>query len=369
MATERIWPDVAIPPGEVLAETLEARGMSQADLARRMGRPVQAINEIVQGAKEITAETALQLEKVLGTPAHVWTRLETDYRFIKARLADHEQLKREIPLARKCPYRAMAKWGWVPQVIDGTHRVQALLAFFGVASLRQVRLTCEVAFRKSERMQASPEALAAWLRQGEREAHDVETGPFNEEAVRSFLPEMRGMTLQNPETFEPRLKKALAERGVALVLVPHLPGTGAHGATRWLGDRAVVQMSIRYRWEDVFWFSLFHELAHVLLHPRRKVFVERPHERKDEMEKAADRFASDQLIPSASYESFVKGLPRHQISAAAVVAFARMQGIAPSVVVGRLQHDKHVPHEQLNGLRRRFEWTKQAVGGGSARDV
>lgn len=358
MATERIWPDLAIPPGEVLAETLEARGMSQADLARRMGRPGQAINEIVQGAKEITAETALQLEKVLGTPAHVWTRLETDYRFIKARLADQEQLKREVPLAKKCPYAAMATWGWMPPTRDRVERVRHLLAFFGVASLRQVRLTSEVAFRRSDKLQVSPEALAAWLRQGEREAHDLKTGPFSEEAVWRLLPELRAMTLQDPETFEPRLKKALAERGVALVLVPHLPRTGAHGATRWLGNRAVVQMSIRYPWEDVFWFSFFHELGHVLLHPRRKVFVEGLREPKDEMEKEADRFASEHLIPSAAYDSFANDHPRHQISAAAVVAFARTQGIAPSIVVGRLQHDHRVPHEQLNGLRRRFEWAK-----------
>ena len=84
---ERIWPDVAIPPGETLAETLDAMGMTQAELARRMGRPAQAIHEIVKGEKTLTAETAFQLEKVLGAPAQLWTRLEADYRFVLARLS------------------------------------------------------------------------------------------------------------------------------------------------------------------------------------------------------------------------------------------------------------------------------------------
>lgn len=82
-----IWPDVATHPGEILAEELAARNMTQVDLARQMGRPVQAINEIIHGKKEITPETALQLQEALGIPAHVWTRLEADYRLTKARLA------------------------------------------------------------------------------------------------------------------------------------------------------------------------------------------------------------------------------------------------------------------------------------------
>jgi addiction module HigA family antidote len=84
---ERIWPDVAIAPGETLAEEIEARGMSQAELARRMERPVQAVNEIIRGKKAITAETALGLEDVLGVPAHFWLRLEADHQLTVARLA------------------------------------------------------------------------------------------------------------------------------------------------------------------------------------------------------------------------------------------------------------------------------------------
>src|SRR6266700_8057957 len=100
MATEaRVWPDIALPPGELLAETLETLGLSQADLARRAGRPAQAINEMIRGTKEITPDTALQLERVLGVPAHIWTRLEADYRCNLARLHDLTALEGEIPEA------------------------------------------------------------------------------------------------------------------------------------------------------------------------------------------------------------------------------------------------------------------------------
>src|SRR5947208_842738 len=114
MATEpRGWADLAIAPGELLAETLVSLGISQAELARRTGRPVQAINEIVKGVKEITPETALQLERVLGAPAHIWTRLEADYRQDLVRLRDRKRLEeREVPLARQFPYREMAAHRW-----------------------------------------------------------------------------------------------------------------------------------------------------------------------------------------------------------------------------------------------------------------
>ena len=87
MATERAWPDLAIPPGEVLAEELGARGLTQSQLARQMGRPLQVVNEIVRGKKRITGETALQLAEALGTSADFWMRLESDYELNKARLA------------------------------------------------------------------------------------------------------------------------------------------------------------------------------------------------------------------------------------------------------------------------------------------
>jgi HTH-type transcriptional regulator/antitoxin HigA len=79
------YPDIAIPPGEYLAEEIGARGISQKELARRMGRPLNAINEIINGKKAITAETALQLEEVMPEiPARFWLNLETDYQLTKA---------------------------------------------------------------------------------------------------------------------------------------------------------------------------------------------------------------------------------------------------------------------------------------------
>jgi HTH-type transcriptional regulator/antitoxin HigA len=86
------YPDIAIPPGEYLLEEIGARGLSQKELAKRMGRPSNAVNEIINGKKAITVETALQLEEVMPEiPARFWLNLETDYQLTKMLLSKHSK--------------------------------------------------------------------------------------------------------------------------------------------------------------------------------------------------------------------------------------------------------------------------------------
>ena len=362
MATEEhIWPDIAIPPGETLAETLDAMGITRAELARRANRPVQAISEIVQGKKGITPETALELERVLGVPAHVWVQLEADYRTVKARLADREHLKeKEVPLAKKFPYGTMAKLGWVPFTTGPIERAEALLRFFGVASLHRIMDQCScTAWRKSKKTVTSSGALTAWLRRGEIEAQYVETAPFDAPGLMEMLPMLRSLTRDSPEVFQPKLREILARQGIVLVLIPELPKTGAHGATRWLGTKAVLQLSLRYCWADIFWFTVFHELGHILRHGRREIFIEFDQDREDEQEREADAFAARYLIPEHAYKKFIAG--KTSFSAVMVKDFATEIGVHPGIVVGRLQYEKRVSHAYLNGLRVQYRWAEETT--------
>jgi len=351
--------DLAIPPGEYLAEVIDELGMNQVDLARRMGRPVQAINEIIKGHKAITSDTALQLEQVTGVPASLWTGLEEEYRLVLARHQEHAQLAQEAEIVDPTLYRAMTKLGWVKNVRDKRERVRELWKFFGVASLHNLPeiTTYSPAFRLSTVAVASPYALAAWLRQGALEAREIAVTPYDADRLKSVLSGLRALTLETPEVFLPRARTMLAQCGVALILLPHLPKTYAHGATFWLTpSKAVVQMSIRGRWADIFWFSLFHELAHVLLHSKRHIFIEGkggedPEWRTQEDE--ANLFAGDVLIPPAPYRAFTApGV----FTAGAIRQFAAQRGIAPGVVVGRLQHDGFIERDHVNGLRERYQW-------------
>ena len=88
----RPFSDLPIPPGEVLAEEIAARGMTQQELATRLGKPVQAVNEIIKGKKAITPDIAIGLGKVLGISPHYWNTLEADYRLTLARVQEQESI-------------------------------------------------------------------------------------------------------------------------------------------------------------------------------------------------------------------------------------------------------------------------------------
>ena len=144
-----------------------------------------------------------------------------------------------------------------------------------------------------------------------------------------------------------------AQAGVALVFVPELPKTHTSGATRWLTrDKALIQLSLRYKTDDHLWFTFFHEAAHILLHGKKTVFIE-DNTKSDLLEKAADKFALVTLISPADYKSFLK---KGDKSTPAIKRFARSQGIAPGIVVGRLQHDKYLPHSCGNDLKQKYVW-------------
>jgi HTH-type transcriptional regulator/antitoxin HigA len=367
MATNKsLYSDLPIHPGEYLEEVIDELAMTKDELAKRLNRPAAKLSAIFKGQKAITPDTALQLDKVVGVPAHIWTGLEAEYRLAIARKQQNQEQQRlntESRLVTRFRYADLVRLGIVTKKTRPKDKVLELQKFFGVTSLETV---CglhryQAAFRSgiSGESQRSPESVAAWLRIGELDAQKRQCAPFDKKKLKDVLHIIRAMTLHVPEHFQDNLRRALANSGVALVLCPSLPGTYAHGATFWLGrEKAVVMMTLRYKWADVFWFSLFHELGHIFLHNRQAVILEGSagNESFDNQEEAANRFAADTLIPPMSYKEFVK---KHRFYPVDIESFASQLGISPGIVAGRLQNDKYLDRSWHNRLRTRFEW-KQA---------
>jgi len=351
--TNEYIPELVSVPGETLQEILDERGISQAELADRAGRPRKTINEIVQGKAAITPETALQLERVLNIPAAFWINLEANYRASVARTSEREELQQHLDWVRRLPVTAMIRQGWVRRLPDKIDQLQELLNFFGVASpLRWEEMVEATAFRKSSAFEVNIGALMAWLRRGEVEGRRTVCRSFDKATFRAVLDRTRALTVRPlPEVFK-EVQGRCADAGVAVVFVPELPKTRVNGATRWLSkEKALIQLSLRYRREDVFWFSFFHEAGHVLLHGKREVFVDG--ELGDGgQEKEADNFANNTLIPSGPYRRFVR---QTYFTKASVLEFAMGIGVHPGIIVGRLQHDRVIGFNKLTGLRRSIE--------------
>lgn len=348
-------PDYVVPPGDTLLETIVALGMSQAELAERSGRPKKTINEIIKGKAAITAETALQFETVLGIPASFWNNLEQNYQETLARINETKKLQQQINWLKKIPISHLVKRGWIRYNADKVQQLKEALNFFGVASPEQWNarwLGPQVSFRKSKAFQSDPGAVASWLRRGELLVQGIRCMPFDPVRLRAALAKIRTLTAQPPEVFQQEVANFCAEAGVAVVFVPEIPGIRACGATWWANStKAVIQLSLRYKRDDQLWFSFFHEAGHILLHGKKDRFIE--DDEKDVKEKEADEFAAELLIPKRDFQRFVSSRRFIRID---IGAFARAQGIAPGIVVGRLQHEDHLPHSHLNDLKRRLVW-------------
>ena len=347
-------PDYAVPPGRTLLETIETLGMDQRELATRTGLTPKHINQIIQGAVSITQESALRLERATGVPVRLWNNLEMNYREQLAKLEEREQLQANLAWLKEIPVKELITRGKIEKQSDPVLTFRSVLNFFGVANeeaWRSLWLSPSVAFRKSPAFSSKPSPMATWLRLGELEAQKIICKPFDKAKFRAVLEEIRELTTESPETFVQKMQKLCAEAGVAVVLVPEIKGAPACGAAQWLtSDKAVIQLSLRYKTNDQFWFSFFHEAGHILHDGKKDKFIDGDHE-KGESEERADRFASIMLIPAEH-----AGVLANQRSASKVMSFAKSIRIAPGIVVGRLQHDKVVGYHQLNALKIHFQW-------------
>lgn len=349
-------PDVVSAPGETLLEMLEERGMSQSELAERTGRPKKTINEIIKGKATITPATALQLERVLGTPASFWNNREQQYRENLARQAERASLEGQVSWLSQFPTKEMIGLGWLPGSDDLVVLLEQVLTFFGIASPTQWNKVWEsnVAYRQSPAFESDPFAVSAWLRKGEIEAQQIDCAPYDSDRFISALSIVRELTVQPPEVFQSETIRVCAEAGVAVAFVPEIPKVRASGAARWLSqNKGMIQVNLRYKTDDQLWFTFFHEAGHILKHGKRDIFIEDGGDH-DEKEEEANKFAADFLIPSSEYRHFTPRTGHY--SKSEIIDFAAHVGIAPGIVVGRLQHDGKLPPQNCNDLKRTLVW-------------
>ena len=327
-------------PGDTLSEHIEYTSMTQAELADRMGRPKKTINEIIQGKAQITPETAIQLERVVGIPADFWLELERRYRLKLAEIDEADTLLQAKEWAKRFPCKEMKAKGWIAFDGSSANAGKALLSFFNVASPEvyetfyhgQVYAT---AYRMSEKNSKDPYAVAAWLRQGERQAELLQVPDFDRNAFVETLQEIKKLVISGADDFFPELQELCRKAGVKVVHTPCLPKAPLHGSTRWVKGNPLIQLSNRLNRNDIFWFTFFHEAAHILKHNKKDVFVECMEYSCDGKEKEveANTFAEECLMSRKEEKEIMLsgGFEKEDI-----LRFATKIGTHPAIVAGRL---------------------------------
>ena len=352
-------------PGDTIRDLLQERNISEARFSGLLGLTPEVTHALLQGRSTITIGIARQLESVLGASVSYWMSRDFQYRQDSNRLREEEKW-----WIRQLPLGDMISFGWMSPLPLPSEELSACLRFFNVSSVSEWNkvygsLKESTAFRSSPSFDSRHEAVAAWLREGEIQAEDIQCQPWNADHFRDSLISMRSLTRQkDPRKFLPELQSTCANCGVAVVVVRSPGGCRASGATRFISnEKAILQLSFRYLTDDHFWFTFFHEAGHLLLHGERDFFSatlegQRPlilegtdsPETADELE--ANEFAATSLIPEEYYQDFL----RVQASSSEVIRLAYRVGVSPGIIVGQLQHAHRIRYDQLNRLKRHYTW-------------
>lgn len=342
---------IATPPGATIKEQLVDRGMSQKEFAQRMNVSEKHISKLINGEVQLTSDMALRLEMVLGLPARFWSNLEAIYREKLQLVQNENEMTEDIETARKFPYHEMAKYGWVAETKKAEEKVLSLRKHFEIVKLSMLHepFIPGIACRRQSTSEKADYALLAWAQRAKIEAREIITKAIDLQKLESLIPEIRSMTSDEPSVFCPKLVGLLSECGIAIVFLPHIGGSFLHGATFYDKNKIVIGLTVRGKDSDKFWFSLFHEIGHVL-----KGHISNINGTTDEDERDADIFARQTLIPDADFQSFAE---QGDFSVKGIKAFAVKEGIHAGIIVGRLQKEGFIKYSWRNELKAKYELT------------
>ncbi len=346
-------PDYLVLPGESIREAIEYLGLSQKDFAQRMGLTEQSLSRIIKGEQPITYETALKLELVTGTSCEFWVNLEANYQKILQMQKSQEKESQYTAWLKQLPIKELIKRGYIEKSDNPVGQGIKALGFFQTSSISAFNKyldTIEAAARGSAAFATEAVSAVSYIYMGLRDAQKISVEPYDKKRFEAVLKQVRALTSDLPEDFAFELQRLFASAGVALVYIPPIQGLHFSGVSKWISPtKALIIMNIRGKREDRFWFSLFHEAAHILLHSRKQIYIS-DSTPEDKLECEADKYAADFLIPD-KYNDRIENFS----SAQEFYDIANELGISPGIVVGRYHHLTNKWHS-YSGLIRKLEW-------------
>ncbi|WP_191907258.1 ImmA/IrrE family metallo-endopeptidase [Ochrobactrum quorumnocens] len=344
-------------PGDSIRAVMTRKNVNSEDMSRELKGGMNLLRSLLDGSCPIDDEIAVELSRVLGASPSFWIARQKNFENALDKIilsADSEEIDNLFEIIPSISTQVRGK-------ITASRKfdeVRKRLVYFGVCDgdmwkNRYGRLINDTAFRTSQAYETLDDSVLLWLRRGEMEADMVDTRPWNSANLEDRLEAIKTLSLQrHPQSFLPKLRTLLAEAGVALSVVRAPSGCRASGATRLIApDKAMLLMSFRHRADDHFWFTLFHEMGHLILH-NASTFVDGDLEPVDHLEDEANNFAKDCIIPKSRESEFLD-LSTDKMS---VLRFSATLKVAPGLTVGQLQRKGRIGRAQLNFLKRNWSW-------------
>lgn len=352
-------PNWSSHPGETLERILRDKNLSRKTFYSAMGGSASQYRGLFDGSQRITENTARKLSELVGGSKDFWLSRDAFYQDTKNKVL--QQKAEASSWLQKLPITFMKKNGWIENTKKKDKILNDCLSFFGTSSIEEWHNKYDdylwrAAFKTSHSFDYKPEAIVTWLRKAEIEALSSYSRKLDKSALLNNLQSIKLLSRNSePLIFIPKLKNILSESGVSLAIAPTPPKCPARGATFFTKNQtAIVLLSFKYLSDDQFWFTLFHELGHLILHSDKAMFLEGVESKESKAEEEADHFALDILIPREKQQTIQRLQSKDWRK---VVRLSKELGVSPGIIVGQLQRMGNIRYNQLNKLKRRYNWS------------
>lgn len=350
---------IAFHPGYYIKDIIDDMEITQAEFAKRLGTSSKNLSELLSGQIKLSVDLAQKLSMMLGTSVELWINLEKTYETKLLEIQNAKKKDEESNILKCMDYNYFKAFG-LPDTREIEEKISSLCSFFCIASLTILKQPDFLVNYRTGIKQITDKNIInsrAWLQTALNIGKNIETSNFDKEKLISYIPDIRNMTVLEPNVFLPKLKSIFSDCGVSFVLLPHLKNCGVNGAVKWLNnDKVVLALNDRRNYADTFWFSLFHEIKHILQHKTKELIVSLDKKElktfDSKLEQDADNFARDTLISPKEYETFIS---QYSFSEADIITFSRHINIHPGIVIGRLQSDKIIDYTRFNHLKQKYK--------------
>lgn len=351
-------PKYAICPGETIRESIEALGLTQKEFAARLGISEKHLITLLNGECALTNEMALKLENATGTPARIWNAFESGYREQLTKIKMAQEIEEHSDWLKAMPFKEIVAHLNIPHTKDLSEKYFSILKFFGVADYEAwEKSRPSSAYRKGATFKDSSLkqqcAIQTWLRFIELRAMEIDVPEYNKSLFKTAVEQIRTLTTLQPEEFIPQIQSLCNQAGVIFILEKEILGASVNGAVRWIRQNKtpVICLNLRGKYNDIFWFTFFHEAGHLLV-GKKDLFIDLPGQLSSEEEDKANRFAINILFPNQTINELGSFQTKEQIK-----AFAQKINLHPGCVAGQMAHLKLIPYNSsLLRLREKYQW-------------
>lgn len=354
-----IYRDLIIHPGETIADVLEDRGITQAELSSRAGVSPAYVSNVIAGKKGISANFAMGLEYALGVPKSFWLNLQANYESELLEINEYKTITEEERCARedlKDVVKHLRQKGRMPMREDKESSILSLRKALQISNIANLKEMIPAgAFRMAANTSVNPYVLGAWIRLCQL-AGDTKniTTCFDKSHTLDLIKEIKNIMCQKDADLQGNLKNTMERYGIDFSVVKNFRGAPVQGYI-FQKSNGTYQMvlTIRGAFADIFWFSLFHEIGHIVNGDIGKNFRFIDDGCDCDKELAADLFASNMLLSPESYKHF---LQTRDFTIEAIQRYAKSQQVKPYIVIGRLQKEKYLDYSAYSNYKLRYKW-------------